>query len=420
MPAQTRQMVLLISLAATAAIAQTTLRDAAPDGFLIGGAFTGSNGPNFFDVNSRAIAGREFSIMTVITKKDFLTMKPTVSGYSYNLRFLDERVDYCVANNIAIRGHPLVYPGKETGELPWIDSLSGEELETMMFHHIDTVMQRYRGKVTMWDVVNEPFQRDSVNKWAYGYSDPYAEKIGFIEYIDKAFRRAYQNDPDAILILNDNTNDRVNYGKGDIMYQLVSELLAMGTPISGVGFQCHFNMGSEEPRYDKMREQFRRFSDLGLKLYITEFDASFNYLRSTGCQPSIEDFQRQGHLAAAALRTLLSIPNAAAFQIWGIDDNYSWLGPDSYPLLFDKNYQPKPAYDSVLVVLHEASGTNTIKRLHTIGPQSTMVNTNRLFTLQGRVLGIMPVVQKHGLSNGVYLPSRKNRHIHIEPKEVEE
>jgi endo-1,4-beta-xylanase len=39
---------------------------------------------------------------------------------------------------------------------------------------------------------------------------------------------------------------------------------------------------------------------------------------------------------------------------WGLHDGYSWknnfpiFGRTNYPLLFDKNYQPKPAYYSVI------------------------------------------------------------------------
>jgi len=39
---------------------------------------------------------------------------------------------------------------------------------------------------------------------------------------------------------------------------------------------------------------------------------------------------------------------------WGIHDGYSWKnnwpipGRTTYPLLFDRNYKPKPAYDAVI------------------------------------------------------------------------
>ena len=35
-----------------------------------------------------------------------------------------------------------------------------------------------------------------------------------------------------------------------------------------------------------------------------------------------------------------------AVQVWGVSDNMSWRS-NKYPLLFDKNLQPKPAFWAV-------------------------------------------------------------------------
>jgi endo-1,4-beta-xylanase len=39
---------------------------------------------------------------------------------------------------------------------------------------------------------------------------------------------------------------------------------------------------------------------------------------------------------------------------WGVGDGDSWLnrGRNNYPLLFDRNYQPKPAFDAVIATAH--------------------------------------------------------------------
>jgi len=33
-----------------------------------------------------------------------------------------------------------------------------------------------------------------------------------------------------------------------------------------------------------------------------------------------------------------------AFLTWGFTDKYTWLGSDKFPLPFDKDYSPKPAW----------------------------------------------------------------------------
>lgn len=46
----------------------------------------------------------------------------------------------------------------------------------------------------------------------------------------------------------------------------------------------------------------------------------------------------------------------ARVSVWGVSDGMSWKndypvpGRTNYPLLFDRNYQPKPALDAVLAV----------------------------------------------------------------------
>jgi endo-1,4-beta-xylanase len=49
----------------------------------------------------------------------------------------------------------------------------------------------------------------------------------------------------------------------------------------------------------------------------------------------------------------LQNPGCTAVQTWGFTDKYSWIashthGSEGAALLFDKNYQPKPAYSSLL------------------------------------------------------------------------
>jgi endo-1,4-beta-xylanase len=46
--------------------------------------------------------------------------------------------------------------------------------------------------------------------------------------------------------------------------------------------------------------------------------------------------------------------NVSRVTFWGVDDGQSWLndwpirGRTNYPLLFDRNFQPKPAFDRVI------------------------------------------------------------------------
>jgi endo-1,4-beta-xylanase len=79
---------------------------------------------------------------------------------------------------------------------------------------------------------------------------------------------------------------------------------------------------------------------------ITELDIPLR-------QPGGEEAQATsyGNVVAACL----SVAACREITFWGFTDKISWLngvlGPDAKPLLFDANYQPKPAYFAVYAAL---------------------------------------------------------------------
>ena len=66
-----------------------------------------------------------------------------------------------------------------------------------MREHIHTVVGRYKGRIKVWDVVNEALNDDGTLR-----KSPWVKIIGD-DYIEKAFQFAHEADPDAILRYND-------------------------------------------------------------------------------------------------------------------------------------------------------------------------------------------------------------------------
>jgi len=81
-------------------------------------------------------------------------------------------------------------------------------------------------------------------------------------------------------------------------------------------------------------------------------DASGKLLRS-------EDLQTQAVIYRQIAQVCMQNSRCTAFQTWGFTDKYSWIPrftgwSKGAALLFDKQYQPKPAYTAVMQALAPA------------------------------------------------------------------
>ncbi len=257
----------------------------------------------------------------------------------YNFKKTDKLVAFAKENNMRIRGHTLVWHLQNPY---WIakPGTTPEELKETMKVHISNVMTYYKGQVEDWDVVNEAIAdngelRESI--WQLIIGD---------EYIEHAFRCANEADPSAKLYINDYNIEDIN-PKSNKLYEVVKGLLAKKVPIHGVGFQFHLD-GRWEPDYASIRANFERFKKLGLDIQITELDVRIpkNYTE--------EDLKRQAKIYGELMKIFLEV-KGSAFIMWGLSDRYSWV-PSYFSgfgnaLIFDEQYNPKPAYNRLKEVL---------------------------------------------------------------------
>lgn len=61
--------------------------------------------------------------------------------------------------------------------------------------------------------------------------------------------------------------------------------------------------------------------------------------------------EAQGQLYADILQACLENANCASFETWGLYDAGSWVGEDNAPLLWDAQWNAKPAFSAVLATL---------------------------------------------------------------------
>jgi len=277
----------------------------------------------------------------------------------YNWVDADSIVDFAQRNHLRVRGHNLCWHNQAPR---WMfkdsagNTVSKEVLLKRLKDHITAVVSRYKGKLYAWDVVNEAVADDSthVMRPSLWY------QICGDEFIEKAFEWAHAADPKAVLFYNDYNTE--NPAKREKIYTMLKKMLAKGVPINGIGLQAHWSVST--PTREELERSIRLFSSLGLQVQITELDISVypghqggqivtgngGPMSDSGFTAAMEQKQLdQYKMVFEVFRKYKKKITGVTF--WNVSDRYSWLdrrGRKNYPLLFDKDLQPKKAYDAVV------------------------------------------------------------------------
>ncbi|WP_246601189.1 endo-1,4-beta-xylanase [Alteromonas antoniana] len=340
------------------------LKDVYQDAFLIG---TIASNQQLMkpDADTSALFQREFNVLTAENDMKWQRIYPSPQGY--NFAAADALMQQAEDCQCQVVGHTLIWH-QQTPDWVFEDDagnpVSREVLLGRMQSHINTLMTRYQDDVYGWDVVNEALNEDGTLR-----ESRWREIIGD-DYIAQAFRFATEANPNAELYYNDyNLNAPA---KRDGAVRLVKSLLAQGVKVSGIGMQAHYMLRS--PAISQIEESITAFASLGVKVMITELDISvlpFPKQAAIGAEISeTAAFAEALNPYADGLPTDVQDALATRYRelfalfykhrddisrvtFWGTHDGTSWKnnwpvrGRTDYPLLIDRQGQPKPAYEAV-------------------------------------------------------------------------
>lgn len=271
----------------------------------------------------------------------------------YNYKQMDEVMAFAESNNMPVEAHHYLW-GEEKWLPDWLKNGGYNREQVLEFakDHINTVGKKYSGRIAMWTVVNEPFTR---GRHIYGLRDWWADNTGGnFDYIDDAFRWAKEADPNSKLILNDFDNESINE-TSNLQYEYMKGALERKVPIDAIGMQMHLD-GTHPPVKDEVKANMQRFADLGLDIYITEFDINMNDVKAD----SSDKNKIQGDIYYDMMRACLETKACKQFAFLGITDKETWYNhmglKDARPLMFDSSYKPKPAYFRTRDALIESAG----------------------------------------------------------------
>lgn len=359
-------------IAATAAAQQpNSLKQAYQGDFYVGAALNEAEITGQ-DQRDDAIVLEQFNSISPENALKWETVNPQPGQYDFTLA--DQYVAFGVQHHMWIVGHNLVWHNQVPA---WVfrdkdgKLLTRDALLARMREHIFKEVGRYKGKIQSWDVVNEALNEDGTLRQSLWY------KIIGPDYIAKAFEYAHEADPQAQLTYND--YNLANPAKLAGVIRLVKELKAQGVPIDCVGNQDHDHLDSPTPEQEDAA--IRAIAATGVKVAISELD--INVLPWPGMGNTAEVTMHMAadpkwnpwpHGLPQDVQQKLTDQYVALFKVfykdradisrvtfWGVTNAQSWLnnwpipGRTNYPLLFDREGKPVPAYAAVMNVPEQAT-----------------------------------------------------------------
>uniref|UniRef100_L2FLQ3 Beta-xylanase n=1 Tax=Colletotrichum fructicola (strain Nara gc5) TaxID=1213859 RepID=L2FLQ3_COLFN len=251
-----------------------------------------------------------------------------------------------------------------------------ETLTPVIEAHISNTVAHFAGACYSWDVVNEALAdngtlRDSVFSRTLGQ-----------DFIPISFRAAAAADPAAKLYYNDFSLE-FNSKKTDGAVKIVQDLKAAGVRIDGLGLQAHLEVG-KTPSPQTLSKVMSRFTDMGLEVALTELD-----IRHGKVPADDAAVQQQAKDYASVVKTCVDAKGCVGVVVWEFTDKYSWI-PSTFQgqgdaCLFDKDMNPKPAYDSIKAVLMAGATNATVKSTAGSAEEGSGAGRGAMAAVQGLV-----------------------------------
>lgn len=339
--------------------ATVSLKNAYAKDFYIGAALDTNQIKETDPIVSSLIA-KEFNSITAENCMKSMFIHPEKDKFDFKM--VDKYVAFGEKNKMFIHGHTLIWHSQLA---PWLTQIKDStSMSNAMTNHISTIVEKYKGRINSWDVVNEALNEDGTLRKTV-FLDTYGK-----EYLTLAFKLAAKADPKTDLYYNDYSLCNATKRKGAV--ELVKNLQKNGAKIDGVGEQGHWNLTS--PTLGEIEQTILDFSALGVKVAITELDISVlpNPWDIVGADvnqkaEASEKMNPYPKVLPDSIQIQLAERYEAIFKLfikhqdkisrvtfWGVNDGQSWLngwpikGRTNYPLLFDKEFKSKKAYYSVL------------------------------------------------------------------------
>lgn len=268
--------------------------------------------------------------------------------------------------NAPMRGHTLAWHQSTPG---YLASATPDQFAKAQTAYLQALMQRYKGRIHTWDVLNEVIDADVKNK--DGMRESVLSRLWGVDKYPALFELAREADPQAKLAYNDygvEQDEPWCEARRAALLRMLESWVKRGTPVDVMGLQAHLDL-SRRFSEAKLLRFFDELQALGLSIQITELD-----VRDTQYPGDVP--ARDAAVAALYKAFMDTCVNHAAVEMvvmWNVTDGDSWVnrwaqgqrradGLPQRPTLFDAQGQPKPAFHAVARSLRDATVKFDLKK----------------------------------------------------------
>ena len=262
---------------------------------------------------------------TLLRDFNYVVLENTLKWGAYGAQgwpLSDKMLTWCRDHDLPVRGHNLFWPSYQ-----WLPAevkpLRGKAMRNAVHDHVLDYVAKTRGRVVVWDVVNEAVTSHEV------YDEAGKDLIA------KAFDWAHETDPNVKLAYNDNTifdTGGGTTGKSDkqvdaVLHYLINEQHA---PVSVLGIQSHMGGGNPLVPAPILLHNMDHWAAYKLPLEITEYDAS------------VQDDAAHGRYQDEFMTAIFSQPQVTSFVQWGFWQGSHWLAKEG-GAMYRLDWTPRPA-----------------------------------------------------------------------------
>jgi endo-1,4-beta-xylanase len=298
-------------------------------------------------------------IVNSVTPENALKMqgvfKDGIVG-NYDFSESDRIVDFALSKNLRVRGHTLIWgklshyfknPDLDLYLSAFPEEERSQKLKELFTKHITTVLNHYKDRIKVWEVVNEPLEIFGEGEME---ENVYFRFLGK-NYVKEAFRLAHDIDPTIKLYLNEilvNYHDK----RAEGLLDFVREMQADGVPIHGIGLQSH--MMFQLPDLENLHQYLKKIEKMGLEVELTEVDARLMLFKDAE-----DPYKAQAEFYGKLLEICLENQACKGITFWGFTDAHSWMDGSWFfqkpnePYFYDHNMNPKPIIKTLNDVLIE-------------------------------------------------------------------